>query len=108
VRLGVPTRESHVPRRQTPLHRTRLSWEEPESPFRAIRESRTWAGSSLPQPSSFDASSPTRSGSNKPLGNDINGTGDSLAIDEVKYNSTEKDWKVSAIRQVCHTCFPTR
>ncbi|KAL3778575.1 hypothetical protein ACHAW5_007030 [Stephanodiscus triporus] len=92
VRLGVPTRESHVPKRETPSHRTRLSWEEPESQFRAIRESRTWAGS-IPQASSFGASSPTRSGSNQPLGNDINGTGDSLAIDEVKYNSVEKDWK---------------
>ncbi|KAL3817398.1 hypothetical protein ACHAXA_011027 [Cyclostephanos tholiformis] len=68
-----------------------------DSPFRVIRESRTWAGS-LPrqEASSFDVWSPSRGSrpNHQHLGNDMNGTVETFSMEGVKRDeSTEKDWK---------------
>ena len=99
-----PARESrsssgrHAPSR----NRSHLSCGgELDSPFRVIRESRTWGGD-VPQSSSFDAWSTARGGANQHLGSGMNGTADSFPIEEGKRSSAEKDWKVSAVLNACH------
>jgi hypothetical protein len=72
-----------------------------DSPFRVIRESRTWGGD-VPQSSSLDAWSRARGGPNQHLGGGINGTVDSCPIEKGKRNSAEKDRRVSAVSNACH------
>jgi len=74
---------------------------EPDSPFRVIRESRTWGGD-VPQSSSFDAWSLDRGGPNQHLGGGIQGTVDSFPIEEGKRKRVEKDWRVSSVLDARH------
>lgn len=82
--------------------------EDLDSPFRVIRESRTWAGNSLlpREASSLDAWTTSRGGrwSHRHLGNEIHGTVGTFSMEGAKRDdATEKDWKVSVMsKKTCH------